>query len=161
MTITSEDFNINDLDSEIRADQHCSKLLKQFHQQLLQDGIDPLEAGQLAHGADYFLRDFVIADRQMNIFQIDHNHIRQFAGHWYITKTLEPNIKELATLLQGVAVFCTYLLQQQLVQQDIHQQIQTATADLDFYQQRIEQFWDITDDGYYQWCAACPLPELC
>ncbi len=160
MTIDIDDFNICDLDSEIRVDKQCSKLLKQFHLQLLQDDIAPLEAGQLAHGADYFLRDFIIADRRMNLFTIDHSSIRQFAGHWYITKNLEPNIKELTTLLQGIAVFCTYLLQQELLEQEIHRQIQLATAELDFYQQRIDQFWDISDDGYHQWCTACPLSEI-
>ncbi|MDY0191736.1 MAG: hypothetical protein RBR22_13500 [Desulfuromonas sp.] len=160
MTINIADFNISDLDSEIKVDQQCSKLLQQFHAQLLQDEIEPLVAGQLAHGADYFLRDFIIADRQMNIFTVDHNSVRQFAGHWYIIKNLEPNIKELANLLQGVAVFYTYLHQLELLEQDIHTQIQLATAELDFYQQRIDQFWDISDDGYHQWCAACPLPEI-
>lgn len=160
MTINVDDFNISDLDAEIKVDRQCSELLKKFHAQLLQDGIDPLEAGQLAHGADYFLRDFIIADRRMNLFQIDHDTIRQFAGHWYITKNLEPNIKELASLLQGIAVFCTYLLQRELLEQHIHQQIQRATAELDFYQQRIDQFWDMSDDGYHQWCSACPLHKI-
>ncbi len=160
MTFKIDDFTINDLDSEITVDQRCSTLLKQFHQQLLKDKIEPLEAGQLAHGADYFLRDFIIADRRINIFDVAATNVHQFAGHWYITKNLEPNIKELANMLQGVAVFYTYLLQQQAISAINHEQIQQATANLDFYQQRIEQFWDICDDGYSTWCADCPLPEI-
>lgn len=160
MNIDPNDFNINDLDSEIAVDQHCAQLLKQFHQQLCHEGIEALEAGQLAHGADYFLRDFVIADRRKNIFAVDPVCVKQFAGHWYITKNLEPNIKELAGMLQGVAVFYNYLLQQGLIEQAQLEQIVCATAEIDFYRQRIDQFWEIVDDGYHQWCAACPLPEI-
>ncbi|OQY17276.1 MAG: hypothetical protein B6I36_09185 [Desulfobacteraceae bacterium 4572_35.1] len=160
MTIKPNDFDISNLDSEMAADRHCSNLLKQFHQQLLKEEIDTLEAGQLAHGADYFLRDFIIADRRQNIFKIDPVHIKQFAGHWYIIKNLEPNIKELATILQGVAVFYSYLLQLNCIEQTRHDQIISATAELNFYQQRIDQFWDICDDGYHAWRGACPLPSI-
>ena len=160
MTIEPNDFAITDLNSEISVDQLCLTLLKQFHQQLLQNSIDPLEAGQLALGADYFLRDFIIADRHMNIFTIDPDCIRQFAGHWYIIKNLEPNIKELASLLQGVGVFYTYLHQNELIAPTIHEHIQHATTDIKFYSQRIDQFLDITGNGYFSWCKSCPLPDI-
>jgi hypothetical protein len=157
MTLVTTDFDITDLNSEILVDQHCCAILKEFHQQLLQDGIEPLQAGTLAHGADYFLRDFIISDRQINILHVDHKHIRQFAGHWFITKNLEPNIKELSAILQGVALFYTLMHAQELLAQETKQQIVQATADLEFYQQRIDQFWDISGDGYSLWCANCPL----
>lgn len=160
MTLQQNQFTVTDLDSEIAVDGRCSELLKQFHQQLLQEGIDPLEGGQLANGADYFLRDFIIADRYMNLFTIDPCCVRQFAGHWYIIKNLEPNIKELATILQGVAVFYAYLYQNGHVSQILSEQIQTETADLELYNGRIDQFWQITDDGYAAWCQACPLPII-
>lgn len=160
MTLQPNQFTVTDLDSEIAVDGHCSELLKQFHQQLLQEGIDPLEAGQLAHGADYFLRDFIIGDRYMNLFTIDSCCVRQFAGHWYIIKNLEPNIKELATLLQGVAVFYAYLYQNGHISQSLSEQIQIETAELELYRDRIDQFWQITDDGYASWCQACPLPTI-
>ncbi|OQY25342.1 MAG: hypothetical protein B6I37_01450 [Desulfobacteraceae bacterium 4572_35.2] len=143
MTLQPNQFNVSDLDSEIAVDGRCCELLKQFHQQLLQEGIDPLEAGQIAHGADYFLRDFIIADRYMNLFTIEPCCVRQFAGHWYIIKNLEPNIKELATILQGVAVFYAYLHQNGHVSQSLSEQIQTETADLELYSGRIDQFWQI------------------
>jgi len=157
MTLITTDFDITDLDSEIIVDQRCCAILKEFHQQLLQDGIEPLQAGSLAHGADYFLRDFIIADRQLNIFNVDHTHVRQFACHWYITKNLEPNIKELAAILQGINLFYTLMHQQDLLEQEVQQQIEQATSQLEFYQQRIDQFWEISDDGYSLWCANCPL----
>lgn len=159
MTIKPDDFTITDLASELLVDRQCSTLLKQFHQQLLKDDIAPLEAGQLALGADYFLRDFIIGDRHMNIFTIDPDCVRQFAGHWYIIKNLDPNIKELTSLLQGVGVFYTYLRQQELITSTLNEHIQPATLDLEFYHQRIEQFLDITDNGYSAWCKSCPLPK--
>lgn len=160
MTLLPHQFTVTDLDSEITVDARCSKLLKQFHQQLSQEDIDPLEAGQLAHGADYFLRDFIIADRYMNLFTIEPCSVRQFAGHWYIIKNLEPNIKELATILQGVAVFYTYLQQNDYISQALNDQIQKETTNLGYYQERIDQFWDISDDGYAAWCQSCPLPTI-
>lgn len=160
MTLQPNLFTVTDLDSEIAVDGRCSELLKQFHQQLLNEEIDPLEAGQLAHGADYFLRDFIIADRYMNLFTIEPICVRQFAGHWYIIKNLEPNIKELATILQGVAVFYSFLYQNNHISQELSEQIQLETASLDFYNERIDQFWKISDDGYTPWCNACPLPVI-
>ncbi|MEA3465026.1 MAG: hypothetical protein U9R29_03325 [Thermodesulfobacteriota bacterium] len=160
MTIKHDDFTITDLESELVVDKQCSTILQQFHQQLLKDDIDPFEAGQLALGADYFLRDFIIGDRHLNIFTIDPDCVKQFAGHWYIIKNLEPNIKELTSLLQGIGVFYTYLLQQELITSTLNDHIQTATLDLPFYHQRIEQFLDITGDGYLCWCKECPLPRL-
>lgn len=160
MTLQPNLFTVTDLDSEITIDGRCSELLKKFHHQLLQEGIDPLEAGQIAHGADYFLRDFIIADRYMNLFTIDPSCVRQFAGHWYIIKNLEPNIKELAAILQGVAVFYAYLQQNDYISQTLSDQIQKETADLDYYKERIEKFWDISDDGYTAWCQSCPLQTI-
>lgn len=156
--MNKEDFTISGLDSEIAVDHRCSTLLKQFHQQLLVDNVPPLEAGQLAHGADYFLREFIIGDCRENLFNIDPERVRQFAGHWYIIKNLEPNIKELTDILQGVAVFYTYLLEQGMIDDARQQQVQRHATDLDYYRQRINAFWEISDDGYHHWCAECPLP---
>ncbi|MCD6526792.1 MAG: hypothetical protein J7K75_07385 [Desulfuromonas sp.] len=157
--MNKNNFTITGLDSEIEVDHRCSALLKQFHQQLLQDDIPALDAGQLALGADYFLREFIIGDCRENLLTIDPERVRQFAGHWYIIKTLEPNIKELADILQGVAVFYSYLFDQGWIDEQCQQQIQKNATTLDEYQQRINAFWEISDDGYRHWCEACPLPD--
>nr|WP_320115991.1 hypothetical protein [uncultured Desulfuromonas sp.] len=153
-------FNIDSLESEIAVDHHCAALLKQFHANLLNEGIEPLDAGQLAHGADYFLREFIIGTCRENLFDIAPVRIRQFAGHWYIIKTLEPNLKELTQILQGVAIFYTYLHQQNKIDISTLEKIKTYSTDIDFYRRRIESFWDIEGDGGYpQWCQDCPLPD--
>jgi hypothetical protein len=154
-------FTIHDLDSEIAVDHRCSTLLKQFHQSLLQEQIDPLEAGQLALGADYFVREFVVGECRENLFEINPVRVRQFAGHWYIIKTLEPNLKELTGILQGVAVFYAYLFQQGWLDEKNHQKIKTYTTNIDFYRQRIDTFWAISgEDGYDNWCQQCSLPQI-
>lgn len=159
MMISNVDYTITDLDSEILVDQRCSALLKQFHQQLIEQQFDPLLAGKIAHGADYFLRDFIIGDCRENPLTIQPERVRQFAGHWYIIKTLEPNLKELTDILQGIALFYSYLLQKQAISVGDQQHILQLTAELDFYQQRIDDFWSICADGYQQWRDQCPLPN--
>ncbi|MCK7482142.1 MAG: hypothetical protein M0C28_37060 [Candidatus Moduliflexus flocculans] len=36
----------------------------------------------------YFLREFVIAECDDNLFRLPAERVRQFAGHWYIVRTL-------------------------------------------------------------------------
>src|SRR6266568_3016154 len=80
---------------ELRVDGLCQKLLMRFYFQLLEDGISPDQATFLASSADYFIRDFVVAIRERNIFDEHPGLVRQFAGNWYIVNTLEPNMPEL------------------------------------------------------------------
>ena len=50
-----QDFNISDLDDEIRTDKLCVEFLTAFHRHLLDNlELDPLIAGSRARGADYF-----------------------------------------------------------------------------------------------------------
>ena len=153
-------YNIDSLDSEIAVEHRCTALLKQFHANLLTEEIEALDAGQIAHGADYFLREFIIGTCRENLFDIEPVRVQQFAGHWYIVKTLEPNLKELTQILQGISVFYSYLHQQGALDSAKLEKIKTYSTDIDFYRRRIESFWDISGDtGYPQWCQACPLPE--
>ena len=100
--INSSDYNIKDMQDEIRVDNLCVDLLRHLYQDMTQaQDIEPEQAGSLCRGADYFLREFIIAERSENILQISALHIRQFAGHWYITRTPEPNMTELGEILAG------------------------------------------------------------
>ncbi|MBN2644763.1 MAG: hypothetical protein JXR59_04740 [Desulfuromonadaceae bacterium] len=158
--IKAEDYRINNLDDEIRADQRSAELLRTFHRELLDTGIDPLEAGQLAHGADYFVRDFLIGNRRRNIITPDPLCVKQFAGHWYIIRNLEPNIDELAPMLDGIAAFYTFLENHNAMSAEQAEQIRCHCQELSFYRQRIADFWAIEDNGYDQWRKDCPLPSL-
>lgn len=152
------DFAINCLDDEIRVDRLCVDLLRHLFQDLtVRGGLPPEQAGELCHGADYFLREFIVADRRANLFRTAAYHVRQFAGHWYIIRTPEPNLDELRSILDGTAAFFHFLARQGLVTADVAAAIAAQCRELDYYQQRIDAFWSISGDGYHAWRQACPL----
>jgi len=153
-------FHIGSLDDEIRVDKLCADLLKHLLQHLTkEDGLEAERAGELCHGADYFLREFIIGDRQANLFLVGADQVRQFAGHWYIIRTLEPNRAELAGILDGVAACYTFLNEQELVPDQKVSEITEACNNLDYYVARIESFWAIENGGFDEWRAGCPLDE--
>lgn len=153
-------FHVGSLDDEIRVDRLCVDLIRHLYQHLThEDGLEPERAGELCHGADYFLREFIIADRNDNLFHIGAERVRQFAGHWYIVRNLEPNRAELAGILAGIAACYRFLTRQGLIPQAACAEIVAACDELDNYDARIESFWAIGDGGYDAWRAACPLDE--
>ncbi len=156
--LNKKDYNIDNLDAEIRVDKLCVDLLRHLYQDLIQKNqTAPEQAGEFCHGADYFLREFIIADRHVNLFAAEANHIRQFAGHWYIIRTPEPNLTELKSILSGTAEFYRFLVRQELITQALADEIAAQCQQIDYYQQRIEDFWAIAGDGYNSWRQACPL----
>lgn len=153
-----ENFEVRNLEDEIRVDGLCRRLLQEFHRDLLQRmELPAAEAGALAHGADYFLREFVIPDRRENIFILSPGRVRQFAGNWYIVRNLEPNIAELTGILQGVAAFYDFCHQSGMVSDDLVAAVRAECSELDFYRRRIETFWAIEGDGYRGWEEECTL----
>ena len=152
------DYNIHTLDDEIRVDKLCVDLLRHLYQDLTVCGKKPpLQAGPLCQGADYFLREFVIGNRHENLFTVQAERVRQFAGHWYIIRTPEPNLEELHQILDGTAEFYLFLARQGLVAAETAAVIASACGEFDYYRQRIEDFWAIENDGYAAWRQACPL----
>ena len=151
------DFDVADWQDESRVDALCTELLKQFHQHLLEEQqCDPLEAGSLARGADYFLREFIIGDRQENIFEIEPKRIRQFAGNWYIIRNMEPNMEELTDLLFGADTFYSWLTDSGLYNDQKQKELRELCRAHDTYRERIKSFWDITDN-YNDWHNEIPL----
>lgn len=151
-------YQIATLDDEVRADRSCVALLQLFRDELLAAGIDGVEAGSRAHGADYFLREFIIGDRRENILELAYGRVRQFAGHWYIVRTMEPNREELSSILAGVAGFYAFLTRHGKVPAELRDEVAAECRELDYYQRRIETFWAITGDGFTAWRNLCPLP---
>jgi hypothetical protein len=159
--VHKNDYNIVDLDDEIRVDQLCVGLVRHFNLHLTQQGgLSPEQAGELCLGADYFLREFIIADRRQNIFAIEAERVRQFAGHWYITRTTEPNLTELQSILKGTAGFYSYLADQGLINSEIAGEIDVQCREFDYYQKRIDDFWSIEGEGFDAWRQACPLEPV-
>lgn len=157
MLIDPLTYNIASLDDEIRVDGLCRELLKRFHQHLLAKNEEPLTAGSMAAGTDYFLRDFMIDHLRANIFDLTAQHVRYFAGNWYIISNMEPNITELETHLCGIAEFCLYCAEHGLTNPEQAEQAVSACKEIDDYQNRIETFHAIIDNGFSAWNAACPV----
>ena len=153
-----DNYSLSSLEDEIQVDQRCQKLLKLFlghlHKEL---GIDQLTAGAHARGADFFLRDYMIDHWHENIFSITPDHVKGFGGNWYIIKTLEPNMKELTSLLEGIASFYTFCAYKKLLRPEISDSIVSACSKLSFYQQRIDSFHELEDGEYLDWDKACPI----
>ncbi|MBD1399165.1 hypothetical protein [Pelovirga terrestris] len=157
LNVQPDNFYINHLSDEIRVEQLCQKLLKHFHQHLLDSGkFSPLEAGSMASGADYFLRDFVIDSLRANIFHITARQVRGFAGNWYVHRNLEPNMKELETILKGVREFYCYCANNSWAETTVCHQIAEICCDLDYFRERIDSFHALTGDDYPGWCEQCP-----
>lgn len=153
-----ENYTVGSLDDELRINRLCKLLLKDFHQYLLQvRDLDPLDAGSQAAGADYFLLDFMIDHQRMNIFDGSEIQLKKFAANWYIISNLEPNIDELRVMLAGTANFYRYLAELNLARPETAELIAAASRQIDYYQQRIESFLDISGDGYSAWERECPL----
>ena len=155
-----ENFEIDDLEGEINADKLCNRLLRLFYLHLHEEhSCTPEKASALTYGADYFLREFVIGDRQENILRIPPRRVNQFAGNWYIVKNLEPNMEELAVHLEGIHRFYAYCAAVGLVSSEQAEGIGRECGRSAYYRQRIENFWAIEDDGFFAWDRECPIKD--
>jgi hypothetical protein len=156
--LSREALNIASLDDEIRVDNLCLDLLGTFYDSLSTGGHHPPETvGRLCHGADYFLREFMVADRRQNLLQVDAGLIRRFAAHWYIVRNLEPNMSELDAMLDGITAFYRFLAERGDTDRAQAEEIAEACANRPYYRQRIEDFWAIRDDGFLAWRDEVPL----
>ncbi|MDX2495233.1 MAG: hypothetical protein QNK27_09760 [Desulfuromusa sp.] len=155
-----ENYIINSLEDEIRADQTCKVLLKQYHQYLLKNKeLSPRKAGEKASGTDYFLRDFMIDNRHKNPFKMSPDLVHQFAGNWYIISNLEPNMLELNNILSGVSYFASFCVENKMIAQTLAEKISLTCSQVEFYQQRIDSFNDLSGDMYAAWKNVCPLDK--
>lgn len=157
MKLVASDFEIGTLEDELRVDALCRELLLTFYHERIESGLSEHEATLLANSADYYIRDYLIGARQLNLLEADPGEVRRFAGNWYIVNTLEPDITELAGHLKGVCEFYRFLAVQQAISAAVFSVIESDCQDISYYQQRIEAFWDIAGDGYYAWADECSL----
>jgi hypothetical protein len=156
--LDKKNYAIDSLDTEIKADRYCGQLLKHFHRWLLNDQHkEALEAGRMAAGADYFLREFMIGSRRDNIFSATAEQLRQFGGNWYIINNLEPNSAELEPMLLGAAFFYRYSVEQNLCSPADAEAIDAVAHQSAYFKGRIEDFHQLKDDGYSAWDQACSL----
>jgi hypothetical protein len=157
MKLTKSDFDLTTLEDELRVDGLCRELLMAFYFEKTAAGMSEHDATLLANSADYFVRDYLIGARQLNLLEIEGKEVRRFAGNWYIINTLDPAIDELEGHLKGVCEFFRYLAEKDAISYETFAGIESNCATLAFYCNRIESFWDIQGDGYYAWEAGCSL----
>ncbi len=151
-------FNIASLEDEGRVDRLCHELLILFHADLVgSQETEPLLAGSMARGADYFLRDYMIDCQRRNIFHITPELLRSFGGYWYIINNIEPAMEELAPILSGVKQFYSYCHTNALISQEILTAISEVCNDHMYFRDRIESFFTLEDDGYMVWKSECPV----
>ena len=157
ITFDHEDFDFETLDEELKADEQCQKLLQQLYIWLQQSGLTPEHASELAYSADYYLRDYVLDFLQRNALRPQPGQIRYFAGNWYITRTLEPEMAVLARHLEALAALYNFMYELKLVQAEQRDQMLHEAAQTDYYQQRIETFLALAGEGYEEWDRGCRL----
>lgn len=157
MKLTRSDFNIGTLEDELRVDGLCRELLMTFYNERIASGLSEHEATLLANSADFYLRDYLIGARQLNVLDCEPEEVKKFAGNWYIVNTMEPVIDEIEAHLKGISEFYHFLRQIDAIDEDFYGRIKNDCLDINYYCSRIESFWDIKGDGYYEWESECSL----
>lgn len=157
MKLIKSDFQIETLDDELRVDTLCRELLITFYNERIASGLSEHDSTLLANSADYYLRDYLIGARQQNLLDSDPAVVKKFAGNWYIVNTMEPVIEEIDAHLKGVREFYLFLLSINAIDEQFYRLIEKDCLDSGYYKSRIESFWDIKGDEYFQWERECSL----
>jgi len=160
LQLNKKDFDLTTPDDFVAVDHRCKGILLHFYKHLIAGGTLPTEATLLANGADFFIRDFVVDQMALNIFDEHPGIVRKFAGNWYIITTVEPDIRQLEEQLRGIKLLYRYLHGQKLVSSGYLAAIEQECDDVSFYRRRIETFWGIAGDGYMAWDKECPLKGI-
>lgn len=154
-----DDFDFETLEDELRVDGLCRQLLEKFYHHLQSDGLTPEKASGLAYSADYFVRDYLLDFLQQNVLRPLPGHVRYFAGSWYVTRTLEPEMAVLERHLEGIVAWYRFLRSQHLVTAEELADVEQDAGQLAYYRDRIERFLALAGDGYEAWDRECPQPE--
>lgn len=153
-----DDFDFETLDDELRVDDLCRNLLRQFYTYLQQQlGLTPAKASELAYSADYYVRDYLLDFLRSNILRPEPSQLRRFAGNWYIVKNLEPEYSVLERHLMAVGAFYGFLAASGMITQEDLLSVESELSDRDYYRARIESFLKIKGEGLEAWDSDCPL----
>ena len=158
-TFRPSDFLLQGDDDFARVDGLCRELLLAFYHDLVASGTPEEMATPLASSADYFVRDFLVDNRQLSPFAVTPEQVRQFAATWYIINTVEPSAQEIDSHLAGVASFCRYLAADGYLTSDQVAAIEAECGRSEYFASRITSFWNLAKDGYPAWEAECTLKK--
>jgi len=154
----SDDFDFASLEEELRVDERCQSLLNSFYHQMQINGQSSQSASDLAYGADYYLRNYLLDFARQNVVRPKPGIVRYFAASWFITHTLAPEPEVLDQHLTAILEFYRFLHHQHYISAEELLSIEDEVADSTYYHQRIEQFLAIVGDGFFSWDAECPSP---
>jgi len=137
-----------------RLDRLCAELLRGFYRWLQEasgGGLSPEEASPLAHGADRYLRDFLVDILEAGPADADGDTARQYVGSWYIINTLSPTHAEVELILRSLWLLYRYLEVEGIVDEGTCASAQEDLADAAFFRERLEAFWNLTPEGISAW----------
>lgn len=150
------DFEFDTIDEELLVDERCQQILKQFYLFLQQQGMPAEQASELAFSADLYLRDYLIDFGRQNIVRPQAGIVTKFAGSWFITHTLDPEMPLLERHLNAIAELYRYMHRQHLISADELSFLLKEAGELEYYRQRIDSFLNLTGAGFAAWDADCP-----
>lgn len=151
-----DDFEFDTIGEELLVDERCQQILKQFYLFLQQQGMAAEQASELAFSADLYLRDYLIDFGRQNIVRPQPGIVTTFAGSWFITHTLDPDIIMLERHLTALSELYKYMHRQHLISAEELSFLLEEAGQLDFYRQRIDSFLNLSGDGFVAWDAGCP-----
>ena len=150
-----DDFEFDTIDEELLVDGRCQQILKQFYLFLQQQGMVAEQASELAFSADLYLRDYLIDFGRQNIVRPKPGIVTTFAGSWFITHTLDPDLAMLERHLTALSELYRYMHRQHLISAEELAFIMEEAAQVEFYRQRIDSFLNLTGEGFVAWDAGC------
>ena len=156
-----DDFDFATIEEELRVDERCQTLLQRFYQHLQDNGMEAQDASDLAYSADYYLRDYLLDFASQNVVRPTPGIVKRFAATWFITTTLDPEMKVLDRHLRAIRHFYKFLHLLHYISAEELAFIEEEAQQTDYYQQRINDFLAIHGDGYVAWEAECPLRDKC
>lgn len=155
-----DDFEFASLEEELLVDQRCQQILNNFYLYLQQRGMLAEHASELAFSADLYVRDYLLDFARQNIVRPQPGIIRKFAGSWFITHTLDPEMGLLERYLSAIMEFYRFLHHQHLISVDELSFLLMEAGQLDYYRERIAGFLNICGEGFFEWDAECPSKIL-
>ena len=151
-----DDYEFDTIDEELLVDERCQQILKQYYLSLQQQGMTAEHASELAFSADLYLRDYLIDYGRQNIVRPQPGIVTKFAGSWFITHTLDPEMTLLERHLTALSELYRFMHRRHLISADELSFLLQEAGQLEYYRQRIETFLNLTGDGFVAWDAECP-----
>lgn len=148
----------HDFDAFVAFDRESHDLLREYHRWLLSaDGpaLEAREAGDLAHAADRYLRDFVVDILELPPLATDAEAVRSYLANWYPINTLTPTHDEIDRIARALSLLHRFLAATGRIALETDKAARDALASTAFYHQRLESFWDLTPEAIAPWRAVC------